>query len=166
MKKGEIGHEVLAFCNKCKVDTVHIITAVESDIISRVMCQLCFSYHKYKAPQSQEHEKEINVKRSETIKTKKAGGSATAKATKTAAKAAPKQPRRTRTKKTESWEDLIQTANENEAVNYTIDGAYNDGMVLNHKSFGLGVIKNILSEKKMEVVFQAGTKILVQNYSE
>jgi len=166
MQKGDIGHEILASCTKCKGDTIHIITAVEADSITRVMCQLCFSYHKYKAPQTQDHEKDINVKRSATAKTKKSASTEAASAPKTAVKSAPKPPRKSRAKKVDSWDDLIQSVNEAEAVNYTIDGAYNDGMILNHKSFGLGIIKNILSEKKMEVVFQAGTKILVQNYTE
>lgn len=166
MQKGDIGHEVLAFCNKCKGDTIHIITAVEAEKITRVMCQLCFSYHKYKAPQSPDHEKDPDVKRSATAKTKKSASTETTPTPKTAAKSAPKAPRKSRAKKADSWDDLIQSVNEADAVNYTIDGAYNDGMVLNHKSFGLGIIKNILSEKKMEVVFQAGTKILVQNYTE
>ena len=165
MKKGEVGREIQAYCSKCKVDTIHMITSIEAGVISRVMCRLCLSYHKYKAAQSQDNEKEVNVKRSAATKTKKAASS-TVKTTKTASKAAPKQPRKTRAKKTESWDDLILTVNEKDAVTYTIDGAYDDGMVLNHKAFGLGVIKNILSEKKMEVVFQDGTKILVQNYSE
>lgn len=156
MKQGEVGREVQAYCNKCKVDTIHIITSVEAGKISRVMCQLCMSYHKYKAPQSQDQKKETKVKRT-TTKTKKAASSATKK---TATK------RRRRTKRKVSWEDLIQTVDEKDAVNYTIDGAYNDGMLLNHKAFGLGVIRTILSETKMEVVFEEGTKILVQNYSE
>ena len=162
MKKGEVGRETEAYCSKCKVDTIHMITSVESDIISRVMCQLCFSYHKYKAPQAQDNEKETKVKRSLAMKNKKTSASSE----KTPTKAATPKPRKTRAKKTVSWDDLIKTVNEEDAVTYTIDGAYDDGMVLDHKTFGIGVIKSVLSETKMEVVFQGGMKILVQNYSE
>lgn len=46
----EVGAELEAHCRKCKLDTVHVITAVEGDKIKKVMCKTCMSYHAYKAP--------------------------------------------------------------------------------------------------------------------
>jgi len=44
-----------------------------------------------------------------------------------------------------------------------MDGSYTELNVIHHKTFGVGVVKEVLDRTKVEVVFQDGTKKLVQN---
>ncbi len=141
MSTYEIGNEIEGYCGKCKIDTFHIITAVEDNKIEKVMCKVCMSYHKYK--------KAINS--SETPLTKKE---------KTPKKSESKiKPRARRDKWTRILEDLDAAA----AVEYKMEKEYELQTTIHHEIFGFGVVKNIIDSRKIGVLFHDGEKILVQN---
>ncbi len=140
MSEHTIGQEVEAFCKKCKSDTIHVITAMTESKIDKAMCKTCMSYHKIKlAEESTEKPLKKTAKKASTTKTKK-------------------RPRR------DKWTRLLDNADSEEAISYTMDKIYELATPINHKTFGLGVVKNIIDVQKIEVLFQDGAKILVQNY--
>jgi hypothetical protein len=51
------------------------------------------------------------------------------------------------------------------ALTYTLTGTYAEGNLILHEQFGLGIVTNVLSPKKLEVIFKDGHKILVMNYT-
>jgi hypothetical protein len=61
------------------------------------------------------------------------------------------------------WEEEMEEKKGMAAVDYRLGGSYAEGTVINHPSFGVGVVKKILSENKIEALFQSGRKYLVQN---
>ena len=70
MNENLIGQELEAYCSKCKDDTLHSITAATGDKIDKVLCKICMSYHKYKAPASAAKEPAPKKKKAATTKTK------------------------------------------------------------------------------------------------
>lgn len=145
MSEKLIGQEIEAYCGKCKTDTIHLITSVEEKKITKVMCKTCMSYHQFKKPKS------ADGKSSKKSASKK----------KPAAAAKPTQRRMRRDK----WSRLLDSMEMKEAIEYKMQDNYEIETAINHKTFGLGVVKNIIDSRKIEVLFHDGQKILVQNFS-
>ena len=49
------------------------------------------------------------------------------------------------------------------AVKYKLSQAFTVDEVLDHKTFGLGLVMRLLSDNKIEVTFQTGSKVLVHS---
>lgn len=133
-----IGNEIVAHCGKCKSDTLHLITAVNGAQIDKVLCKICLSYHKFRIPK--------NSATSNTQSPKKAG--------------AAKKKRSISAKKVA---EIINLDPEN-AIDYQMALNYDVDAKINHKIFGLGIVKNIIDSQKIEVLFRDKERILVQNY--
>jgi hypothetical protein len=137
-KKMEIGMEVEALCNKCKAATVHVVVAIKSQDMVRVMCKACSSLHRFKAPASK------LAKKAEKLKVKKA-------------KLTPEA------RETKKWNKLLLAADREKAVAYSMSHGYAENDVIQHNKFGLGVVVKILDPSKISVVFEVGLKNMVQN---
>jgi hypothetical protein len=150
MNETEVGHEIEAFCAKCKTDTIHIITSSDGNMIDRVMCQICFSYHRYRQP----HARMFDEPPEDLFEVEKV-------------EPPPKKTRKKSAHKIEeTWDSLLTKVNQETSVDYVMSGNYETGLLLNHRKFGPGIIRSIVSENKIEVLFQDGLKVLVQNYTE
>ena len=101
------------------------------------MCKTCNAYHKYRKPKEETAEKD-----------------------KSSAKTKAPVKRRTRRDK---WTRLLDDTSSDSAVDYKMDINYEVATAINHKIFGVGVVKNILDNRKIEVLFHDGAKLLVQN---
>lgn len=147
MEKKTIGQEIEAFCRKCKSDTLHVITALNQDKIEKVMCKQCLGYHQYRRPATA-----ADLPAPQKIK-------------KTPApiiqhETADKPVRRARRDK---WTRLLDGMDFGMAIEYDMNQVYALETPIHHKIFGFGVVKNVINEQKIEVLFQDGEKILVQN---
>jgi len=136
MKEATIGQETNAYCGKCKTNTIHLITNVEENKIKRVMCKVCMAYHQYRAPKG------------------------TVMGTASKAEPGKKPTRRRRTKAAR----LLEKTDFNEATEYKMDKNYETNMPIVHKIFGNGIVQNVIDSQKIEVLFQDGPRIMVQNY--
>lgn len=58
------------------------------------------------------------------------------------------------------WEGLSAKWDSKRAVPYVIGGIFKKGDLLDHKQFGLGVVRAIADVKRMQVLFQYGEKTL------
>lgn len=143
-KKLEVGKEVLAECKKCKAETVHVITVVKDDKISKVICNACQSTHAYRKPKTEEP-----VKRGP------------GRPRKTEPSGTPVTRRRGRKK---DWPSLRAKIEESDIVDYDINGDFSEVQAIRHKKFGIGVITKVLAENKIEVVFEEDKKVLAQNW--
>ncbi len=143
MSEKTIGQEIEAFCGKCKNDTLHVITSIEENKIIKLMCKNCQSYHQYRKP-------------------KAAVEGSSKKATTLLEPVVKTTQRRMRRDK---WSRLLDSTEIEAAVEYKMQDSYEIETAINHKTFGLGVVKNIIDSRKIEVLFHDGQKILVQNFS-
>ncbi|MEK7727473.1 MAG: hypothetical protein AAB354_03620 [candidate division KSB1 bacterium] len=103
--------------------------------IAKVMCNLCNSYHLYRA------------KKEKVVKVKAAGT---------------KAPRTTRRGRM-SWDNLILEVQEKEVTDYATASDFREIRAIRHKNFGIGIITKVHNAYRIEVVFKEGTKLLGQN---
>lgn len=132
-KQPVAGDHIEARCTKCKDITNHTIVAMVEDKVAKVECNTCGGIHKYRKP---------------TVK--KAATKSRASATKAV-----------KINKIETeWEGLLNNADPASATPYSMQMSIKDGGLIQHPSFGLGRIINIIRPNKMEVYFRDGVKLL------
>jgi uncharacterized Zn finger protein (UPF0148 family) len=121
-------------CTKCKLPLTHTVVLHNAEgIVERVQCRTCGSEHKYHPEK------------------------------KKAAKKPVKKPRASRTKKptaADIFEQLAQKFQEKKPVPYTMEGSYKTDDVIDHKTFGKGIVTGV-SYQKMDVAFSDAPRILV-----
>ncbi len=59
------------------------------------------------------------------------------------------------------WEKMVTLAASRKRIPYTLSGVFKENDLIDHNTFGLGVVTHLLSGKKIQVVFKDGQKILV-----
>ncbi|HNS72942.1 MAG TPA: hypothetical protein PKI81_06025 [bacterium] len=138
-KKMEIGIEVEALCNKCKAATVHVVVAIKSQDMVRVMCKACSSLHRFKAPESKGVKKSAKLQKVQ-------------------------KPKLTpEARESRKWNKLLLAADPEKAVIYSMSSGYAENDIIQHDKFGLGVVVKIIDLSKISVVFETGVKNMVQN---
>ncbi len=73
-----------------------------------------------------------------------------------------KNPPNTAAKRRSQYEDAMEGRDLSKPIPYKLSKKFNEEDVIKHKSFGIGLVTRLISEKKMEVLFQESTKLLVQ----
>ena len=132
-KQPVAGDHVDAKCTKCKDTTNHTIIAMADDKIAKVECNICGRAHKY---------------RKAAVKKKPAKSkTSTTKAAKI-------------NKIETEWEELLNNADPASATLYSMQMSIKNGGLIDHPSFGLGRVINIVRPNKMEVFFRDGVKLL------
>ena len=64
-----------------------------------------------------------------------------------------------------SWDVLTADAEPELAPKYMITGNFEYGDFIMHSKFGLGCVVEVLTDERVQVSFEAGVKLLIQNYS-
>lgn len=138
-RKPEIGAEVEALCPKCKGATVHVIEVIKTPELMKVMCKTCLNSHRFRPPK---------------------GGAA--KSLKTPKVKKPKLDPQTREER--KWNRMLEHADREKAVSYTMNSSFTENDVIDHTKFGVGVVVKILDHGKITVIFQDGLRNMVQNF--
>jgi len=128
------GDYIAARCTKCKVNTNHTIVAMVGEKVVKVECNTCGSTHKYhgeKAPKS------------------------SSRPVTTGSKAKPRS-----TKSQRNWEEMSSNLRREDMVPYSMTTPMQEGMWIQHPSFGLGQVIGTSKPNKMEVRFADGVKLL------
>jgi hypothetical protein len=137
MSEISVGKEVLSYCTKCKLVLAHIIVSMKNHSnIGKVLCSTCKSTHAYKDPSA--------------VKTK---GAKKAAANSGGHKSSEN-----------SIADLWLSAVNNttsKSKNYTIKDKFLLGDIIDHPSFGPGVVDKIIDNDKIQVIFRHDIKTLV-----
>jgi hypothetical protein len=116
--------------------------AIHEGVIKRVICLTCDGQHNYRPPPGQ---KALKTGRAKRIK---------------------KDLRRSRTVMPEAFEKWLamKEALVAEARPYNMTGGYQVDEAIEHSKFGLGFVTKILTDQKMEVMFEKEIKTLAMNY--
>lgn len=126
------GDYIASKCSKCKDTTNHTIVAMVGEKVVKVECNTCGSIHNYR---SETKKKAPSARKTSTAK-----------------------PRTTKAERV--WEDLQEKLRPEDAVPYSMTTPMKEEMLIQHPSFGLGLVVNCIRPNKMEVQFQAGIKLL------
>ena len=61
------------------------------------------------------------------------------------------------------WKEVMEAA-KGPAIAYAMSGEFEEGQLLDHTSFGQGVVKELVGCNKIRVIFEAGEKLLIQKH--
>jgi hypothetical protein len=135
------GNNIEARCTRCRKVLNHTIVAMVGELVVRVECNTCHGVHNYHRG----------------AETKAPAGTAPIRKTAAAPGKTKKEPGAA---DREEWESLRPTMVKEQAVAYDMSRKYRVNSLVDHPSFGLGVVKLITGPNKMEVLFQGGKKLL------
>ena len=145
-RKISAGDTIEARCTKCRALLNHTIVAMVEERVVRVECNTCRGMHNYHP-----------VKEQQVREPKRASAASPAGKKEAAPRKTKKDPALA---DREEWEELQPGMQRERAVPYAMTGKYRAGDLLDHGTFGLGVVKLLVSPNKIEVLFQAGKKLL------
>jgi hypothetical protein len=125
-----VAKDIVTLCSRCKLELNHIVVRHNSEgIVDRVKCHTCGFEHKYKPIK----------KKAATRKTRKSP---------------------VRKKSAEKQYEALMEKNINVVpVPYSIKASYSEGDIIDHKTFGKGIVLET-SFERIEVLFQDGLKTL------
>ena len=143
MTQFSVGKEVLSFCGKCKLTLAHIIASMKGpNEVDKVICKTCKGTHTFKDPSAKKTKPTIErVARSQ-------GKSSSS--------------RKVSEPHSVIWERAIQSSKEN-AQDYSIRVQFKTGDLINHPTFGQGIVERSIDSNKIEVIFRDDSKVLQHN---
>ena len=139
-KGAEAGQEIESKCLKCKGVTNHTIIAMADDEIAKVECNQCGGRHKYRPPE---------VVKPKAVKKKKAV------AKKPTKKALSKM------KAEAHFEKIMEGLDLSMAKPYSMTDTFQKNELIDHPTFGMGLVTSTIQPNKIEVTFKAGNKLLI-----
>lgn len=126
----KVGQDIESICGKCG-DVWHVVVALEGSKIAKVQCKQCGGYHRHRPPGGQT----------------KPARSASSRRT---AKRKPKEPEGPQ----------VQADPSRPPKAYRIDQSFEAGDTVEHRTFGTGVVEQILEDRKIQVFFPGGRRVL------
>ncbi len=138
IKTYTVGESVEAWCTKCKLELEHTIIAMVENVPKKVKCNTCGGQHNYRLKPAE---------RSRTVSRKT-------------------------TRKVKSHEASYNELNEkltggdlSHARKYSMQGNFKKDEILDHPTFGIGIVTAVIQSHKMEIIFKDGPRLLSQNQS-
>ncbi|MGA7827007.1 MAG: hypothetical protein WCA04_05080 [Geobacteraceae bacterium] len=141
IKKLSAGDIIEASCTRCRATLNHTIVAMVGERVVRVECNTCHGVHNYRGP----------------VEKKAKSSSQTAPKKQTVPRQLKKDPGAS---DIEEWESLNPSFAPDQATPYEMNRKYHTNELINHATFGLGLVKSVIPPNKMEVLFQQGKKLL------
>jgi BRCT domain type II-containing protein len=150
----QVGDIVESTCRKCNDVTGHAVVSIVEGQIAKVECRGCGSVHKHRpAKKSGQPKAAKSSSRSEK-------GKSTASKGKKSQTAKEKEAQQIAEQIYHEWQTKTQGKNQAEAKKYRMDGEFAANDLIDHASFGLGVVQRIIPPNKMDVLFQDSEKRL------
>lgn len=144
----KVGGEVDSQCSSCKMVLAHTILAIADQTIARVRCNTCMREHAFKpAPGSPLGAK---AERARATKAKTTAG----RTTKVSA------ARAVIANKSIDFDALLATKGATQSTQYAITAKFKVDEVVNHPSFGLGIVIATRLDKA-DIQFRGGLKTLL-----
>jgi hypothetical protein len=141
------GSPIEAYCTECKSDTDHRVLEVDGKLVRAVRCEKCSNEGILRAPRDKTKAALIDyAKRS----------------------SAPPPPRKnTRSKKVvppeETFRELTEHLELDTATTYNIKKPLAEGDLIDHPSFGVGLVTMVTDLHKAKVFFETGERVMVCN---
>ena len=149
--------EIDAYCTKCKIILTHVVVAMVGKRPKKVECLTCHGQHTYRASEPGSRAKAKVEKASDESKEKAPKKTPAKKRTKT---------KRGVEKEKELWRETLDKKDLASAKPYSMADSYEVDDIINHNKFGMGIVTNVITAKKMEVHFEGGRKCMVYNFSQ
>ncbi len=141
------GDEVDSYCGQCKLERVHNVVALVDGKVAKVSCRMCGSQHKYKP---------INPEPKKAAPRAAGRGGATNKKSASGTRRAASAKSRE-----DQWEAAMAGKDQANSKVYSMAGSFEEGEVIEHPKFGLGLVSGVEAGGKMNVLFKEGPKRLI-----
>ncbi len=140
----KVGGDIISFCSRCQLSLAHILVSLGPDSLpAKVICKTCKAEHRHKVA------KKASVKKAKTAR--KSKGTTSAR----------------KLKKEESvqmnlerWTRLVS---EKTPIKYSVRTLFKQSDVVDHSSFGIGLVESLMEDDKINVLFRTESKVLVHN---
>jgi hypothetical protein len=141
-----VGNAIDGYCKKCRSDTNHTILEVEGHQVRAVRCLECSSEGPFRSPRART----------------KAG------LREVAAKRKTRPPARRSRKKqddpAEIYRQLLEGRDLSEAVPYKLKNPLDEGDLIDHPKFGIGIVVSVTEPTKASVAFEDRSRVMVCNW--
>jgi hypothetical protein len=137
----QVAKDVVSYCSSCKRDVLHTIVAMKEDRIVRVLCLSCKKQHAFR------HSPDSRILT--PARTPSAG----------------RTPQKRIQAAIEDWRSEMYKVKDAPGKKYSLDGLFEEGEKVIHSTFGPGIVKELVSSDKMQVLFEGGMKLLVRGNS-
>lgn len=131
LEKNSAGQSIDSYCGKCRTDRDHTIMTMDGEAISKVRCKTCGSMHKYA--------RVVDAQKVRKPRAKKAAGEEAATAE-------------------ILWEAGLAEAKGSERE-YDMAAKYRVGDVVNHKTFGKGIVMKLYANK-CDMLFEDRARLM------
>jgi hypothetical protein len=133
----KVGGDILAYCSKCQGEFSHVVVSMVDRKPARVQCKMCKGNH--------------NFKRMGDTRAKSVSRSSTPSSA----------PRKQTVLAQDYWQQQMDLQKGKAMKPYSPKQAFQKSDVINHSSFGIGIVEEVRIDKKIVVIFRNGEKILV-----
>ena len=147
--KLRVGDIVESSCRKCNDRTGHTIVSIVEGEIAKVECRGCGSVHKHRPAKKTQGSTSSSA--SSASKPKKS--SSKSKKSASAKEAEVEQAY-------QEWSNKMESRDSSEAIAYSMDTQFQTNDLIDHASFGLGIVQRTIPPNKMDVLFEGGEKRL------
>lgn len=134
METFNVGSNIDSWCTKCKLILAHTIEAVADGAIKRVQCNTCRGKHQFKGEMPGEKKVRPALKNARAPKSRS---------------------------KASDLARLLRGKDMENATPYNTRSHFSKGDVIDHATFGKGVVVEDRDMQKIEVLFESGPKILI-----
>lgn len=141
-----VGQEIVCLCTSCKLELRHVIVAHKSGNsgpVAKVKCNTCMKIHAYRATPQE-----------------KSGGMIRAKSESKPREKAVVIPVEV------EWREQLKSREGQASKPYAPTKDFVVGDVIDHPTFGCGIVKSLKDSNKFEVLFQRDVKMLVHRMKE
>ena len=131
-----VGGDIHAWCTQCKLELGHTLIAIVENVPKKVQCNTCNAQHNYRSRPLQ--------------------GSRTQSKS---------SARKTRSKE-KTYEEYLSHLRDGDPANskkYNIKGDFHKDEIIDHLSFGIGIVLSRIQANKIKILFKDGPRLLIQN---
>lgn len=140
-----VGNAIDGYCKTCRTDTSQTILEIEGNQIRSVRCQTCSGEGPFRSPRART----------------KAGLREVAAKRKT--KPPPRRSKKKQEDPAEIYRQLIEGRDLSEAEPYKLKNALDEGDLIDHPKFGIGIVMSVIESTKVNVVFEDRPRIMICN---
>ncbi len=141
-----VGQEIVCLCTSCKLELRHVIVAHKSGNsgpVAKVRCNTCGKIHAYRATPQEKSAGVIQAKREVKPREK--------------AVVIPIEV---------EWREQLRSREGAPSVPYAPTRDFKVGDVIEHPTFGCGIVRSLKDGNKFEALFQRDVKILMHRLKE
>lgn len=149
-KKLAAGERIESRCRRCNDVTGHIIVAMVGGEIYKVECQACRSIHKFHSPNPVPKTAAEPRRRTTTPGQPRAPKSAQAERAGSVRQSVAIE---------QAWQEALNR-HIGSAKPYAMNATFEKGDLVDHPSFGTGIVQSVEAPNKMDVLFRDGIRSL------